>query len=157
MRVRVYPLMPRTYNKKLPRPLDVLNDRAHKAIACLAHGDEDGKPMGVADVAKRFKWQQRYLRALMKDPLFKAELAAHTAAARAALQPRAVDRLGELMESETETIALQASKAILGDDGKAPLNVNVAVNNQLGVAFKPGYVIRLPAEHERQGYASNRD
>jgi hypothetical protein len=110
-----------------------------------------GKPLGPYQVSTILGVRRKYVRSLLADPVFKAEMARATADARAALQPKAVHVLGELLEWRGEgkaadaNVVANAAKAIIGDDLKAGVNVSLNVNNQVGVALRPGYVIRLPA------------
>jgi hypothetical protein len=93
----------------------------------------------------------------MADPVFKAEMARATAAARAELEPKAITVLGELLVWQGEgraadaNVRLNAAKTILGEEPKS-LSVNMNVqNNLVGGATQLGYVLRLPANlaHER--------
>jgi hypothetical protein len=138
-----------------------LTPRAQTVLGYLAHGIDKpdpnhpdiptGRPLGPYQVAAILGVRRSYVRGLMADPVFKAEMARATADARAALQPKAVHALGELLDWQGEgkaadaNVRANAARTIMGDDAKAGVNMRVNVNSQAGVVLKPGYVIRLPA------------
>ena len=101
-----------------------------------------GKPLGAHQVAELLGVRRRYVYSLLADPTFKAELAQALAQKRQSYAPKALDRIGEIIDSPNEGAALRAAQTILGEDAKGPV-VNVSVATQTNVAFKPGYIIRL--------------
>lgn len=122
-----------------PTLLSKLTDKHRLVLAHLVYGapESDGRPMSIAEAAEKLKVRRAYIRGLLRDPLFKAEYAAMVSTMRLAFTPKAVARIGELIDSQAETVALNAAKAILGEDVKAPV-INVAV--QANVAGpRPGY------------------
>ena len=69
-------------------------------------------------------------------------MARATADARAALQPKAVAALGELLDWQGEgraadaNVRANAAKTIMGEDAKS-FSVNVAVQNNVASAIRP--------------------
>ena len=138
-------------------PLVALNDKGRAILAAMVyglegkmaakHGVEPGKGLGVNQVADAFRIRRRYVRSLLLDPVFSAELARAVNAKQQAHTPEALDRTISLMRSEDERIALKACQDIRGAS-KQGLNVNVgvAVNSYDGI--RPGYVIKLPPDLE---------
>jgi hypothetical protein len=142
--------------KKVPATVMARKDcllpaRARYALGYLVHGIGEpapdrpdipvGKPLSIPHVADLLGVRRKYVRGLLSDAIFKAEFAQALAAARAAYAPAAVHKLGSLINSDDERIALQASKAILGEDAKAPaVQVNVQTNvagPRIGYAYAP--------------------
>lgn len=111
------------------------------------HGLEPGKALAPQTVADHFHVRRAYVRNIMADPLFKAEMAQMIATKRLGYMPHSLDRIAELVDCDNESVALRASETILGERG-SNAGVSVTVNNQTNVAtaIRPGYVIRLPAE-----------
>jgi hypothetical protein len=113
------------------------------------HSVEPGKGLGVNQVADVFRLRRRYVRSLLLDPVFSAELARAVNAKQQAHTPEALDRIIRIMRSEDERVAMKACQDIRGAN-KQGLNVSVGV----GVAVAPhngivpGYVVRLPADLE---------
>jgi hypothetical protein len=115
-----------------------LTPRAQVVLALTVYGLEEpdpdhpnipaGKPVGAYQIAELLGVRRRYVHNLFADATFKTELAA-ALAKRQAYAAKAIDRIGEIISSPNETAALNASKAILGEDVKAPA-VSVTVNNQ---------------------------
>ena len=130
--------------------LDKLNDRHRTIINMLVYGVE-GRRLTTDQAADQLRMRRDYVASLMSDPLFLAEHDKALAAKRAAAKPAALDKIIETVhrhgEGGTADARLQydAARTILGDDPKSPA-VQVNVNNQVGVAFRPGYIIRLPAK-----------
>lgn len=129
--------------------LDKLNDRHRTIINLLVYG-VDGQRLTTNQAADQLHMRRDYVASLMSDPLFLAEHDKALAAKRAAAKPAALDKIIETINrhgaGEVSDARLQydAARTILGDNPKAPA-VQVNVSNQVGVAFKPGYIIRLPA------------
>jgi hypothetical protein len=141
-----------------------LTPRAQTVLAYLVHGVEKpdpdhpdvpvGRPLGPYHVAALLGVRRSYVRGLIADPVFKTEMARATADARAALQPKAMAVLGELLDwegsgsSADANVRAAAAKTILGDE-KAGLSLNVSVANQTALMsgdIRPGYVLKLPAD-----------
>jgi hypothetical protein len=137
-----------------------LTPRAQTVLGYLTFGIEEanadhpdipaGKPLGPYDVAAILGVRRVYVRGLMANPVFKLEMARATADARAALEPKAVYALGELLDWQGEGraadagVRLRAAAIALNEDkANDPVSVNVNVTQQ--AAIRPGYIIRLPA------------
>ena len=104
-----------------------------------------GRPLSPAHVAELLGVRRRYVLSLMSDPTFKIEFNAALTQKRQGYAAKAIDRIGEIIDSPNESAALNASKAILGEDAKGPVvNVSVATQNNVA-AIRPGYVVRLPS------------
>jgi hypothetical protein len=141
----------------LRRPLVALNDKGRAILAAMVYGlegkmaekngVEPGKGLGVNQVADVFRLRRRYVRSLLLDPLFSAELARAVNAKQQAHTPEALDRTISLMRSEDERVALKACQDIRGA-GRQGLNVSVGVAVAPHVGIRPGYVIKLPPELE---------
>jgi hypothetical protein len=96
-----------------------LTPRAQTALGYLTYGIEEpdpdhpdiptGRPLGPYQVADILGVRRSYVRNLIADPVFKLELARATADARAALQPKAVAALGELLDWQGEGRAADAN------------------------------------------------
>jgi len=138
-----------------------LTPRAQTVLGYLTYGIDEpdtdhpdiaaGEPLGPYQVAEILGVRRAYVRGLMANPVFKVELARAAADARAALEPKAVHALGELLDWQGEGRAADAGVrlraagiALNGDKGNGPMAVNVQVNNQVGVRL--GYVVRLPPD-----------
>ena len=138
-----------------------LTPRAQTVLGYLTYGldepDSDhpdipaGKPLGPYEVAAILGVRRVYVRGLMSNPVFKVEMARAAADARAALEPKAVHAIGELMDWQGEGRAADAgvrlrAAAIALNEGQAngPMSLSVNVTNQ--VAFQPGYIVRLPPD-----------
>jgi hypothetical protein len=131
-----------------------LNDRHRMILAALVYGFDGAmaakhnvtpnKALNQHQVADIHKLRRAYVRWLMADPLFRSEFNQALAIRRQAYVPHAIDRIGELIDSNNQTIALRASESMIGDV-KPGLSVNVAVQTNLGGPATPraGYVIRL--------------
>ena len=136
----------------LRKPLVALNDKGRAVLAAMVyglegamaakHGVEPGKGLGVNQVADVFRLRRRYVRSLLLDPVFSAELARAVNAKQQAHTPEALDRTISLMRSEDERVALKACQDIRGAS-KQGLNVNVGVAVNPHVAVRPGYIIKL--------------
>lgn len=111
-------------------------------------GIEPGQPLSVASAATFLDMRRAYIRRLLEDRLFRATYDKAVSAQRSALAPEAIAAIGELIDWQGEGAAvdagvrLRAAALALNDEKAAALNVNVQLNNQL--TFKPGYVVRLP-------------
>jgi hypothetical protein len=143
----------------LRRPLVALNGKGRAILATMVyglegkmaeeHGVEPGKGLGVNQVADLFRVRRRYVRSLLLDPVFSAELARAVNAKQQAHTPEALDRTISLMRSQDERVALKACQNIRGTT-KQGLNVNVGV----GVAvngpdpIRPGYILKLGPDPE---------
>lgn len=109
-----------------------------------------GMPLSVETAATALEMRRAYIRRLLEDRLFKATYDKAVAAKRAALAPRAIQAIAELIdwqghnEAADAGVRLKAAALALGDDAKGGLSVNVQFNNQL--AIRPGYVVRLPPD-----------
>lgn len=121
-----------TNAKQSKRPLSGLTKRHREIINLMVWGD-NGKGFGMKAVAEITSTPLRTIQAIIRDPTVRSELAASIATKRAALAPSAVDKLGELLDDESGSVALGAAKAILGDEAKSPA-VSVTVANQVNVA-----------------------
>jgi hypothetical protein len=140
--------------KRLPlrRPLVALNDKGRAILAAMVygldgkmaekHGVEPSKGLGVNQVADLFRVRRRYVRSLLLDPVFSAELARAVNAKQQAHTPEALDRTITLMRSEDERVALKACQDILSRS-KQGLNVNVGVAANPQPEIRAGYVIRI--------------
>jgi hypothetical protein len=138
----------------LRRPLVALNDKGRAILATMVyglegkmaeeHGVEPGKGLGVNQVADLFRVRRRYVRSLLLDPVFSAELARAVNAKQQAHTPEALDRTISLMRSEDERVALKACQDIRGTS-KQGLNVNVGVGVAVNAQdpIRPGYIIKL--------------
>jgi hypothetical protein len=148
----------RHFNKTVPKTamtLTALNDRQRAILAALVyglegkaaekHGLESDRPLTTIEAAAYFKARRRYVRDLVEQPLFKAEMTKAIADKRFAYAPEAIDCIAEAMRSADHNISLKAAIAMLGDNAKAPV-VNVSVATQNNVAIKPGYLIRIPKD-----------
>jgi hypothetical protein len=142
-----------------------LTPRAQTVLGYLAYGIEKpdpdhpdipvGRPLGPYHVAAILGVRRSYVRGLIADPVFKTEMARATADGRAALQPKAMAVLGELLDwegsgsSADANVRAAAAKAILGDDVKGPtVSVSVAAQTNVSADIRPGYVIKIPADLE---------
>lgn len=138
-----------------------LTPRAQTVLGYLVYGIDEpdpehsdiptDKPLGPYQVADILGVRRKYVCSLIADPVFKAEMARATADALAALQPKAVHALGELLDWQGEGSAADAgvrlrAVAIVLNEDKANDPTSLSVNVTQQVAFKPGYVIRLPAD-----------
>jgi hypothetical protein len=153
--------------KDLPatrRPTNLaLTPRAQTVLGYITYGIEQpdpdhpdipvGRPLGPYHVAAILGVRRSYVRGLIADPVFKTEMARATADARAALQPKAMAVLGELLDWEGAGSSVDANvraavaKTILGDDVRAPVvNVSVATQTNVHGDIRPGYVLKLPAD-----------
>jgi hypothetical protein len=147
--------------QKVPRtavfPKDcTLPARARYALGYLVFGVDNpipdrpdipvGKPLSIAQAAELLGVRRKWVRGLLADQTFKLEFAAALAQLRQGYAPTAINRIAEIMDSDDESVALKAAKAILGEDAKSPV-VNVNVETQTNfAAIRPGYVIRLPPD-----------
>ena len=147
--------------QKVPRTAMARKDcllpaRARYVLGYMVYGVDEpvdgkphipvGKPLGAHQIAELLGVRRRYLYSLLADATFKTELAAALAQKRQGYAAKAIDRIGEIIDSPNESAALNASKAILGEDAKGPVvNVSVATQTNVG-AIRPGYVIRLPPD-----------
>jgi hypothetical protein len=146
--------------RRSPNP--ALTPRAHTVLGYLTYGIEEndpdhpdiptGKPLGPYQVAEILGVRRAYVRGLISDPVFKTEMARATADARAALQPKAVATLGELLDWQGEgraadaNVRANAAKTIKGEDAKGfSVNVNVATHTNGTNDIRPGYVLDLSA------------
>jgi hypothetical protein len=136
-----------------------LTPRAQVVLGYLTYGIDKpdpghpdiptGRPLGPYQVANILGVRRSYVRSLIADPVFKLEMARATADARAALQPKAVATLGELLDWQGEgraadaNVRANAAKTILGEDVKgSPVNVQMTTQTN----FRPGYIIQLPPD-----------
>jgi hypothetical protein len=139
-----------------------LTPRAQTVLGYLVYGIEEpdpdhpdiptDKPLGPYQVAAILGVRRTYVRGLMADPVFKTEMARATADALAALEPKAVSTLCELLDWQGDgraadaNVRLNSAKTIMGEDAKG-LSVNMNVqNNLVGGATQLGYVLGLPAK-----------
>jgi hypothetical protein len=140
-----------SHNETTRHPQSVIPDKQRGIMAILVHGLDGkvaakhgfaaGKPLGVNETADFLHVRRRYVRALLQDPLFKAEMLQMLAAKRLGYMPDALERIAELMHSEQDGVSLKAAQSMLGETEKGAIAVNVAVNNAIGI--RPGYVIKL--------------
>jgi hypothetical protein len=152
--------------QKVPRTAMARKDcllpaRARYVLGYLVYGIDEpvdgkphipvGKPLSGHQIAELLGVRQRYVYSLLADATFKTEFAAALAQKRQGYAAKAIDRIGEIIDSPNETAALNAAKAILGEDAKAPsVNVSVATQTNLAQDIRPGYIVRLPPELERK-------
>lgn len=72
---------------------------------------------------------------------------------RTSFRPRALRKMGDLLDSKTERIQFEAAKYLDGMDRPSHAvgarQVNVQVNNTLTVT--PGYVIRIDRTNDKRG------
>jgi hypothetical protein len=132
-----------------------LTPRAQVVLALMTYGierqDPDhpnipvGKPLGAYQIAEILGVRRRYVHNLLADAVFKTELGQALTQMRQGYAAKAINRIGEIIDSEDEDVALKAAKAILGEDVKGPV-VSVNVQTNVGTQIRPGYVIRLPAD-----------
>lgn len=108
------------------------------------------EPLSLEQAAAVLDMRRRNCRQVFRLPAFQALLASAIADLRTGAKARAVKTQIEILEDRGENTAadrsvrLKAAGAILDDgEGKGGPSVNVQVNN---VAFKAGWIIRLPAE-----------
>ena len=142
----------------LHNPIAALTDKHRRIAAAMVYGLdgkvaekyglEAGKPLAPQTVADHFRVRRAYVRTLLADPLFKAEMAAQMANKRLGLMPEALERVANIMRSPNEPIALKASETILGETTRNQgVTVNVSQQTALFTApIKPGYVLRLPVD-----------
>jgi hypothetical protein len=132
-----------------------LSDKARIILAALVHGLdgkmaerhglEPGKPLSPNTIADVYNVRRAYVRNLLTDPIFKAEMMAMLAAKRVSHMPAALHRIATIVQSDNEAVALRASETILGETAKGPgITVNVSQTNVAQI--RPGYVIRMPAD-----------
>lgn len=124
--------------------LKSLNERHYRIINKMVYSK-----MTADQVALELRVKAAWVRALVQDPLFRAEFDRTLQAKRDAMKPAALDRQGELVNSEDEHIALGATKAILSDGKGSGVSVNVGIQNTVNQTTNvAGYVVRLPAKAE---------
>ena len=134
--------------------LTSLNERHREIIDLLVYGI-DGKLLTTNQIAERLRMRPGYVHGLMSDPLFRSQHDLAWQIKRDAAKPAALNKIIETVHRHGEgavadaRLQLDAAKTILGDEVKSSPAVNVQINNQVGVQFKPGYVIRLPAQPEQ--------
>jgi hypothetical protein len=139
--------------------LTSISDKQRAILSALVYGLEGaaaekhslapGKALTPIEAAAYFHVRRAYVRDLLEQPLFKAELAAQIANKRLGYMPEALDRIGQAMRNEDDSVGLRAAVAMIGERaGAANAAISVTVNNQTNVAaqIRPGYVVRLPAD-----------
>lgn len=110
------------------------------------------------DAAKQAGLTDHALRTALTKPHVLAYLNECQEVLRTSLRPRALHRMGELLDGKTETIQFKAAEYLdgmnRGTHTIGATNVNVQVNNNLSIET-PGYVIDLtepPANSTKQIY-----
>jgi hypothetical protein len=133
-----------------------LSDKQRAILSALVYGLEGaaaekhsltpGKALTPIEAAAYFHVRRAYVRDLLDQPLFKAELMTQLANKRLACAPEALDRIGQAMRNQDDSIGLRAAVAMLGEKAGAAA-IAVTVNNETNVAaqIRPGYIVRLPA------------
>jgi hypothetical protein len=118
-----------------------------EGAAAEKHELEPGKALTPIEAAAYFHVRRAYVRDLLQQPLFKAEMSAAIANKRLGYMPEALDRIGQAMRNQDDNIGLRAAVAMLGERSGANA-VTVTVNNETNIAaqIRPGYVVRLPAD-----------
>jgi hypothetical protein len=138
------------------KPLTAITDK-HRRVAALMvygvdgrmaerHGLEPGKPLAPQTCADYLGVRRAYVRNLLADPLFRAEMTQMLAAKRLGYMPHALERVRELTDSDNEGVALRASETMLGERQGSGTTVNVHQTNVNATAIRPGYVVRLPPD-----------
>jgi hypothetical protein len=118
-------------------------------------GVNPGRPLSLEEAARALGVKLRNARQIFRTPGFQALYAELRNEVRTGATARALRKVIELVDWQGEgraadaKICLEAAKTILGEPEQG-VSVNVQVNNQLGVAFRPGYVICLPAEIDQE-------
>jgi hypothetical protein len=123
--------------KKAPRATPKQRIAIHAMVFEGLKRSEAAKVAGMSDEA---------LRVAFTKPYVLAYLNAQQEMLRTSMRPRALNRIGELMDkADSDRVRLDAAKYIDGMDRGAhqvgATQVNVQVNNTLSVT--PGYVIRI--------------
>lgn len=146
--------------RRKPSTLERVTAKHERVIACLVYGDHHGNPLSINEICQTLRLRKSYVRDLLRDPRFKAEMAAHRDSLRAFVQPEAINKLISIMRTDGEgspadrRLQMDAAKTILGDDAKAPLvNVGVQVNNET----RPGYVLRTIGVEEHKDRVDGED
>jgi len=106
-----------------------------------------GEPLTLEQAARILDLRLRNARQILRNPQVSALMLQLTNELRTGERARNIrtfvavrDDAGDNTAAD-RTVRVKAAVALMGDEGRA--GVHVTVNNQLGVAFKPGYIIRL--------------
>jgi len=112
---------------------------------------EPGLPLSLEDAADVLGLKRRNARQIFGLPAFRKLLTSAIADLRMGAHARMVHTMIKIADDPGDgtaadrTVRLKAVLAVLGEEAKgANLTVNVGLQNN--VAFKPGYVIRLPPD-----------
>jgi hypothetical protein len=112
-------------------------------------------PLTVEQASDVIGLRRRNARGIMRMPAWQALMAQMVGELKNGVKARAVGTLIGIMDDEgdgtaaTKNVRFKAARELLDDgEGRGGVNVNIGINNQVGVAnFRPGYVIRLgPSE-----------
>ncbi|MEK4035820.1 hypothetical protein WOC76_04335 [Methylocystis sp. IM3] len=119
----------------------------HRDI-CDRIGVQVGEPMTQQQASDAVGFRRRNGRFVFQQAIFQKGLAKGIEELRSGARVQAIRRMIELMNdpgdgsAACKTVQLKAASAIMGDESKSAVTVNVGVSAQLS----PGVVIRLPAE-----------
>jgi hypothetical protein len=105
-----------------------------------------------ADAAKQAGITDNALRIALSKPHVLAYLNQQQEMLRTSLRPRALHKMGELLDAQAERIQFEAAKYLDGMDRPSHAvgaTVNVQVNSSVTVT--PGYVIRIDRSKDRRG------
>jgi ParB-like chromosome segregation protein Spo0J len=132
------PSLPEPKQRPIPR-------KVHQAIELIA----TGRAKTITAAAERVGYARETLSKHLSRPECIEAMKARAAKEVALGSGRAAARLNELMEGPSAKVALEATKYSLGVAGIKP--ADTAVNVNLGLELKAGYVIDLSGRNRQEG------
>jgi len=133
-----------------PKPARNLSKRTRAALELMVFGAPDGPTAGIAlsraEAAAAVGITDSALYQALRNPVARKLLAEHQQVLRDSLKPKALARIGSLIDvADSDKVRLDAARWIDGDGHErksAAVNVNVGV----GVNIQPGYQVRIGDE-----------
>lgn len=160
-----------SYKARRASPDFELGVRHEEFAKLMAHGSDNARvkrlglpqnePLTVEQAAQVVGLRIKNAREITRTPAFQKLMLSLVAAVRTGELARSVATMIEVRDAKGEGTAadrkvrLDASKALVGEADKS-LTVNVAVQNNLGIQVKAGFVIKPYAPIERDRVAAER-
>lgn len=111
---------------------------------------EVGAPLSYRQIAAVTGRRVRHIARLFAEPVFQSHRSALVHSMRNGEHAKSVHTMIKVRDNPGDgkaadrKVQLEAAKSIMGEEAKG-ININVGINNHLGVHIKPGYVVRMPS------------